>query len=189
MSHREEAPWGRPRTRWRDYVSRLAWERLGVPPEELEEVSGLMRSERSSPHLLVVSPDAVLGEALHRVEEAEEAQQGVAVTGRQQVEEVLQVLKLVCSPQHCRRRRKERRKKRRRRRPREEEEEKRRGKPREEEEQEREEEEEEEEEKEEVQRGGGRRGGGKGDGRGGGKEGGERRGDEGAGRGRGRKVF
>ncbi|KAK3573041.1 hypothetical protein QTP86_012223 [Hemibagrus guttatus] len=33
-------PRGRPRTRWRDYVSRLAWERLGVPPEELEEVSG-----------------------------------------------------------------------------------------------------------------------------------------------------
>ncbi|KAI3368147.1 hypothetical protein L3Q82_007809 [Scortum barcoo] len=39
MSHREEAQ-GRPRTRWRDYVSQLAWERLGVPPEELEEVSG-----------------------------------------------------------------------------------------------------------------------------------------------------
>ncbi|KAI3367439.1 hypothetical protein L3Q82_026292, partial [Scortum barcoo] len=34
-------PRGRPRTRWRDYVSRLAWERLGVPPEELEEVSGV----------------------------------------------------------------------------------------------------------------------------------------------------
>ncbi|KAK3565649.1 hypothetical protein QTP86_013330 [Hemibagrus guttatus] len=33
-------PRGRPRTRWRDYVSRLAWEHLGVPPEELEEVSG-----------------------------------------------------------------------------------------------------------------------------------------------------
>ncbi|KAI3353755.1 hypothetical protein L3Q82_004987 [Scortum barcoo] len=33
-------PQGRPRTRWRDYVSRLAWERLGVPPEELEEVFG-----------------------------------------------------------------------------------------------------------------------------------------------------
>ncbi|XP_056625668.1 uncharacterized protein LOC130437983 [Triplophysa dalaica] len=32
-------PRGRPRTRWRDYVSRLAWERLGVPPVELEEVS------------------------------------------------------------------------------------------------------------------------------------------------------
>ena len=29
-------PRGRPRTRWRDYVSRLAWERLGVPLEELE---------------------------------------------------------------------------------------------------------------------------------------------------------
>ncbi|KAI3371227.1 hypothetical protein L3Q82_023540 [Scortum barcoo] len=34
-------PQGRPRTRWRNYVSRLAWERLGVPPEELEEVSGV----------------------------------------------------------------------------------------------------------------------------------------------------
>uniref|UniRef100_A0AAY5KR82 Reverse transcriptase domain-containing protein n=1 Tax=Esox lucius TaxID=8010 RepID=A0AAY5KR82_ESOLU len=32
-------PRGRPRTRWRDYVSRLAWECLGVPLEELEEVS------------------------------------------------------------------------------------------------------------------------------------------------------
>ncbi|KAI3372049.1 hypothetical protein L3Q82_006910 [Scortum barcoo] len=25
-------PRGRPRTRWRDYVSRVAWERLGDPP-------------------------------------------------------------------------------------------------------------------------------------------------------------
>ncbi|KAK3558314.1 hypothetical protein QTP86_014701, partial [Hemibagrus guttatus] len=33
-------PQERPRTRWRDYVSWLAWERLEVPPEELEEVSG-----------------------------------------------------------------------------------------------------------------------------------------------------
>ncbi|KAK3529813.1 hypothetical protein QTP86_006010 [Hemibagrus guttatus] len=32
-------PRGRPRTRWRDYVFWLAWERLGVPPEELEEVA------------------------------------------------------------------------------------------------------------------------------------------------------
>ncbi|KAK3544079.1 hypothetical protein QTP86_001145, partial [Hemibagrus guttatus] len=32
-------PRARPRTRWRDYVFRLAWERLGVPPEELEEVA------------------------------------------------------------------------------------------------------------------------------------------------------
>ncbi|KAK3558103.1 hypothetical protein QTP86_009892 [Hemibagrus guttatus] len=33
-------PRGRPRTLWRDYVSQLAWERLGIPLEELEEVSG-----------------------------------------------------------------------------------------------------------------------------------------------------
>ena len=33
-------PRGRPRTRWSDYVTRLAWECLGVLPEELEEVSG-----------------------------------------------------------------------------------------------------------------------------------------------------
>ncbi|TWW56043.1 hypothetical protein D4764_08G0000300 [Takifugu flavidus] len=33
-------PRGWPRTRWRDYISRLAWERLGVPPEELMEVAG-----------------------------------------------------------------------------------------------------------------------------------------------------
>ncbi|KAK3542722.1 hypothetical protein QTP70_000101 [Hemibagrus guttatus] len=37
---------GRPRTRWRDYVSRLAWERLRVPLDELEEVSG----EREARH-------------------------------------------------------------------------------------------------------------------------------------------
>ncbi|KAK3514648.1 hypothetical protein QTP70_021558 [Hemibagrus guttatus] len=43
-------PRGRPRTRWRDYVSRLAWECLGVPPEELEDVSG----EREGPsHFLL----------------------------------------------------------------------------------------------------------------------------------------
>ena len=33
-------PWGRPRTRWRDYISWLAWEHLGVPLEELVEVAG-----------------------------------------------------------------------------------------------------------------------------------------------------
>jgi len=33
-------PRGKPRTCWRDYVFRLAWECLGVPPEELEEVAG-----------------------------------------------------------------------------------------------------------------------------------------------------
>ncbi|TWW64917.1 hypothetical protein D4764_22G0005640 [Takifugu flavidus] len=33
-------PRGLPRTRWRNYISRLAWELLGVPPEELMEVAG-----------------------------------------------------------------------------------------------------------------------------------------------------
>jgi len=33
-------PRGRPRTRWRDYISHLAWEHLGVPQEELESVAG-----------------------------------------------------------------------------------------------------------------------------------------------------
>ena len=34
-------PRGRPRTRWSDYVTWLARERLGILPEELEEVSGV----------------------------------------------------------------------------------------------------------------------------------------------------
>ncbi len=33
-------PRGRPRTCWRDYISHLAWECLGIPPEELESVAG-----------------------------------------------------------------------------------------------------------------------------------------------------
>ena len=33
-------PRGRPRTRWRDSVSRLAWGRLRIPLEELDEVAG-----------------------------------------------------------------------------------------------------------------------------------------------------
>ncbi|TWW67376.1 hypothetical protein D4764_02G0004170 [Takifugu flavidus] len=33
-------PPGRPRTRWRDYVSQLVWECLGIPPDDLEEVAG-----------------------------------------------------------------------------------------------------------------------------------------------------
>lgn len=36
----ERRPWGRPRTRRRDYISWLTWERLSVLPEELLEVSG-----------------------------------------------------------------------------------------------------------------------------------------------------
>ncbi|KAI3363774.1 hypothetical protein L3Q82_001205 [Scortum barcoo] len=52
-------PRGRPRTRWRDYVCWLAWERLGVPPEELEEVSGVRHTVASStgaPQGTVLSP-------------------------------------------------------------------------------------------------------------------------------------
>ena len=26
-------PRGRPKTRWKDYISKLAWERLGIPPD------------------------------------------------------------------------------------------------------------------------------------------------------------
>jgi len=33
-------PWGRHRTRWRDYISHLAWECLRIPREELESVAG-----------------------------------------------------------------------------------------------------------------------------------------------------
>ncbi|XP_061592834.1 uncharacterized protein LOC133457505 [Cololabis saira] len=50
-------PRGRPRTRWRDYVSRLAWERLGLPPEELEEVSGVREVWASLLRLLPPRPE------------------------------------------------------------------------------------------------------------------------------------
>ncbi|TWW81706.1 hypothetical protein D4764_01G0015210 [Takifugu flavidus] len=33
-------PPGRPRTRWRDFVSRLVWKCLGISPDELEKVAG-----------------------------------------------------------------------------------------------------------------------------------------------------
>lgn len=32
-------PQGKPRTRWRDYISQLAWERLGILEEELGDVA------------------------------------------------------------------------------------------------------------------------------------------------------
>lgn len=32
-------PQGRPRTQWREYLSNLAWECLGIPQEELETVA------------------------------------------------------------------------------------------------------------------------------------------------------
>ncbi|KAI3369361.1 hypothetical protein L3Q82_007601 [Scortum barcoo] len=64
-------PRGRPRTRWRDYVSRLAWERLGIPPEELEEVSGYQQvvdgMESPSSHFRIGSlPDKLLQCSAHQ---------------------------------------------------------------------------------------------------------------------------
>ncbi|TWW59276.1 R2DM Retrovirus-related Pol polyprotein from type II retrotransposable element [Takifugu flavidus] len=50
-------PPGRPRTRWRDYVSRLAWERLGIPLDELEEVAGEREVWASLLRLLPPRPD------------------------------------------------------------------------------------------------------------------------------------
>ncbi|KAI3373259.1 hypothetical protein L3Q82_006385 [Scortum barcoo] len=47
----ERRPRGRPRTRWRDYVSQLAWEHLGVPPEELE---GSVRAGLPDPYSAMV---------------------------------------------------------------------------------------------------------------------------------------
>ncbi|KAK7896322.1 hypothetical protein WMY93_021647 [Mugilogobius chulae] len=37
-------PRGRPRTRWRDYVSRLAWERLGIPQKSWRKCVGIGKS-------------------------------------------------------------------------------------------------------------------------------------------------
>ncbi len=37
-------PRGRPRTRWRDYVSRLTWERLGIPRRGRRKCPGRVKS-------------------------------------------------------------------------------------------------------------------------------------------------
>ena len=50
-------PRGRPRTRWRDYVSRLAWERLGILPEELDKVAREREVWASLLKLLPPRPD------------------------------------------------------------------------------------------------------------------------------------
>ncbi|KAK0139217.1 hypothetical protein N1851_005017 [Merluccius polli] len=50
-------PRGRPRTRWRDYVSRLARKRLGIPQEELDEVAGEREVWASLLRLLPPRPD------------------------------------------------------------------------------------------------------------------------------------
>ena len=33
------ALWGRPRARWRDYISKLAWECLRIPQEEVANIA------------------------------------------------------------------------------------------------------------------------------------------------------
>ncbi|KAK0137740.1 hypothetical protein N1851_026044 [Merluccius polli] len=50
-------PRGRPRTRWRNYVSRLAWECLGIPQEELDKVAGEREIWVSLLRLLPPRPD------------------------------------------------------------------------------------------------------------------------------------
>ncbi|TWW71634.1 EARP-interacting protein [Takifugu flavidus] len=50
-------PPGKPRTRWRYYVSRLAWECLGIPPDELQEVAGEREVWASFLRLLPPRPD------------------------------------------------------------------------------------------------------------------------------------
>ena len=49
-------PRGRPRARWRDYISLLAWERLGIPQGELEGVAGVKDVWRSLLSLLPPRP-------------------------------------------------------------------------------------------------------------------------------------
>ncbi|TWW71628.1 hypothetical protein D4764_16G0001250 [Takifugu flavidus] len=45
------------KTRSTDYVSRLVWERLGIPPDELEEVAGEREVWASLLRLLPPQPD------------------------------------------------------------------------------------------------------------------------------------
>ena len=49
-------PRGRPRTSWRDYISLLAWKRLGIPQEELESVAGEKEAWRALLDLLPPRP-------------------------------------------------------------------------------------------------------------------------------------
>ncbi|KAK5925540.1 hypothetical protein CgunFtcFv8_018055 [Champsocephalus gunnari] len=50
-------PRGRPRTRWRDYISSLAWERLGIPQSELVDVAREKKVWGSLLELLPPRPD------------------------------------------------------------------------------------------------------------------------------------
>ena len=48
---------GRPRTRWRDYISTLAWEHLGIPQSELADVAGKREVLETQLELLPSRPD------------------------------------------------------------------------------------------------------------------------------------
>lgn len=48
---------GRPRTRWRDYISHLVWEFLRIPQEELESVAGHIDIWKTLLDLLPLLPD------------------------------------------------------------------------------------------------------------------------------------
>uniref|UniRef100_A0A8C2WBV8 Short-chain dehydrogenase/reductase 3 n=1 Tax=Cyclopterus lumpus TaxID=8103 RepID=A0A8C2WBV8_CYCLU len=52
-----QRPRGRPRTRWRDYISRLALERLGIPQNELESAAGEREAWVGLLNLLPPRPD------------------------------------------------------------------------------------------------------------------------------------
>ena len=52
-------PKGRPGTRWRDYISSVAWERLGIPQSELADVAG--EREVWGPLLKLLHPQTDLG--------------------------------------------------------------------------------------------------------------------------------
>lgn len=49
---------GRPRACWRDCVSRLGWECLGVPPDELEQVTRAREDWASLLRLLPLRPNS-----------------------------------------------------------------------------------------------------------------------------------
>ena len=50
-------PRGRPRTSWRDYISTLAWEHLGIPQSELANVAGRREVWETLLELLPPRPD------------------------------------------------------------------------------------------------------------------------------------
>ena len=50
-------PRGRPRTRWKDYISMLAWEHLGIPQSELADVAGKKQVWGTLLELLPTRPD------------------------------------------------------------------------------------------------------------------------------------